>query len=141
MAVAAAVVAAAAVVEVATATSEFDLAGADDDLDPLCGPGRYGIPKTNRSAIWTPASPRRGRAPECRPRARVLSGNAMAKKSKMSVLKRQRERKKAEKAAMKREERGQKERSESDVATADDLEGYGLGSESSGDADEGEAKD
>ena len=34
----------------------------------------------------------------------------MAKKSKMSVLKRQRERKKAEKAAMKRETRGQKEK-------------------------------
>ena len=55
----------------------------------------------------------------------------MAKKSKMSVLKRQRERKKAEKAAMKRETRGQKERPESDIATAEDLEGYGLGSESS----------
>jgi hypothetical protein len=64
----------------------------------------------------------------------------MAKKSKMSVLKRQRERKKAEKAAMKREERGQKERSESDVATAEDLEGYGLGSESPDDAAEGESK-
>jgi hypothetical protein len=55
----------------------------------------------------------------------------MAKKSKMSVLKRQRERKKAEKAAMKRETRGQKEKSESDIATAEDLEGYGLGSDSS----------
>jgi hypothetical protein len=62
----------------------------------------------------------------------------MAKKSKMSVLKRQRERKKAEKAAMKREVRGQKDRSESDVASAEDLEGYGLGSESSGDEGEGE---
>jgi hypothetical protein len=50
----------------------------------------------------------------------------MARKSKMSVLKRQRERKKAEKAAMKRETRGHKERSDSDVATAEDLEGYGL---------------
>ena len=57
----------------------------------------------------------------------------MAKKSKMSVLKRQRERKKAEKAAMKRETRGQKERSESDIASAEDLEGYGLVSESSSD--------
>ena len=60
----------------------------------------------------------------------------MAKKSKMSVLKRQRERKKAEKAAMKRETRGQKEekeQSDSDVASAEDLEGYGLGSESSSD--------
>jgi hypothetical protein len=55
----------------------------------------------------------------------------MAKKSKMSVLKRQRERKKAEKAAIKRETRTEeKERSDSDVATAEDLEGYGLGSES-----------
>jgi len=65
----------------------------------------------------------------------------MAKKSKMSVLKRQRERKKAEKAAMKREERGQKERSESDIATTEDLEGYGLGSESSSDAEEDESKE
>ena len=63
----------------------------------------------------------------------------MAKKSKMSVLKRQRERKKAEKAAMKREERGQKERSDSDVATAEDLEGYGLGSESSSGGEEDES--
>jgi hypothetical protein len=64
----------------------------------------------------------------------------MARKSKMSVLKRQRERKKAEKAAMKRETRGQKERSESDVATPEDLDGYGVGSESSGDGEEGESK-
>jgi hypothetical protein len=66
----------------------------------------------------------------------------MAKKSKMSVLKRQRERKKAEKAAMKRETRGQKEKeqSDSDIASADDLEGYGLGSESPSGGDEGESK-
>ena len=66
----------------------------------------------------------------------------MAKKSKMSVLKRQRERKKAEKAAMKRETRGQKEKelSDSDVASAEDLEGYGLGSESSSDGEAGESK-
>ena len=66
----------------------------------------------------------------------------MAKKSKMSVLKRQRERKKAEKAAMKRETRGQKEKeqSDSDVASAEDLEGYGLVSESSSDGEEGESK-
>lgn len=64
----------------------------------------------------------------------------MAKKSKMSVLKRQRERKKAEKAAMKRETRGQKERSDTDVATTEDLEGYGLVSESSGDGEKGESK-
>ena len=64
----------------------------------------------------------------------------MAKKSKMSVLKRQRERKKAEKAAMKRETRGQKERSDTDIATTEDLEGYGLVSESSSDGEEGESK-
>jgi hypothetical protein len=70
----------------------------------------------------------------------AVSGNAMAKKSKMSVLKRQRERKKAEKAAMKRETRGQKERSDSDIATAEDLEGYGLVSESPRDREEGKSK-
>jgi hypothetical protein len=65
----------------------------------------------------------------------------MAKKSKMSVLKRQRERKKAEKAAMKRETRGEeKERSDSDIATAEDLEGYGLGSESPTGEEEDESK-
>ena len=64
----------------------------------------------------------------------------MAKKSKMSVLKRQRERKKAEKAAMKRETRGQKERSDSDVATKEDLEGYGVGSDSPGDREEDESE-
>jgi hypothetical protein len=64
----------------------------------------------------------------------------MAKKSKMSVLKRQRERKKAEKAAMKRETRGHKERSESDVATAEDLEGYGLGSPASRDGEEDKSR-
>jgi hypothetical protein len=63
----------------------------------------------------------------------------MARKSKMSVLKRQRERKKAEKAAMKREVRGQKERSDSDVATAEDLEGYGLVQESSNERKERES--
>jgi hypothetical protein len=64
----------------------------------------------------------------------------MAKKSKMSVLKRQRERKKAEKAAMKRETRAQKERSESDIATQEDLEGYGVAPESPSGADEDESK-
>ena len=63
----------------------------------------------------------------------------MAKKSKMSVLKRQRERKKAEKASMKRETRGQKERSDSDVATQEDLDGYGVGSDSPGDREEGDS--
>jgi hypothetical protein len=52
---------------------------------------------------------------------------------KPSVLKRQRERKRAEKAALKRELRAQrgKERSGggAQVATADDLAGYGVGGE------------
>jgi hypothetical protein len=75
----------------------------------------------------------------------------MAKKSRMSVLKRQRERKKAEKAALKRERRGlrkdgellvateiEKQRSnetrESQVATKEDLEGYGFTSDEDSDA-------
>ena len=57
----------------------------------------------------------------------------MAKKSRMSVLKRQREARKAEKAALKRERRDQ-QREDSDangnqVATKADLEGYGFGPE------------
>ena len=63
----------------------------------------------------------------------------MAKKSKMSVLKRQRERKKADKEAMNRETRGQKERSETYLATQEDLDGYGLGSEAPSDGEEGES--
>jgi hypothetical protein len=54
----------------------------------------------------------------------------MARVNKMSVLKRQRERKKAEKAALKREMRGQPEEPvevrDSPIATRDDLAGYGL---------------
>jgi hypothetical protein len=54
----------------------------------------------------------------------------MASRSKPSVLKRQRERKKAEKAALKRETRARKEPSssvsDSPVATREDLEGYGV---------------
>jgi hypothetical protein len=55
----------------------------------------------------------------------------MARSSKMSVLKRQRERKKAEKAALKREQRAKREPGEEaggsdQVATPEDLEGYGL---------------
>jgi len=54
----------------------------------------------------------------------------MARRSKMSVQKRLRERKKAEKAAIKRDERSQREpsaeSSEDQVATQADLEGYGL---------------
>ena len=54
----------------------------------------------------------------------------MARRSRMSVQKRKRERDKAERAAMKREERSQKEPreevTETSVATESDLEGYGL---------------
>lgn len=60
----------------------------------------------------------------------------MAKKSRMGVLKRQRELRKQEKAAFKREKkaRRQEERAEDagaghQVATREDLEGYGLGPE------------
>jgi hypothetical protein len=52
----------------------------------------------------------------------------MARKSKTAVLKRQRELKKAEKAAAKREKRAAREgvTAERSVATYDDLAGYGL---------------
>jgi hypothetical protein len=56
----------------------------------------------------------------------------MARRSRMSVQKRKRERDKAERAAMKREGRTQRETRDDDesgeppVATASDLEGYGL---------------
>jgi len=52
----------------------------------------------------------------------------MARKSKTAVLKRQRELKKAEKAAAKREKRASREgvTAERSVATYDDLAGYGL---------------
>lgn len=60
----------------------------------------------------------------------------MARRSRMSVQKRKRERDKAERAALKREERlQQRDVSEDDgeaasaVATQDDLEGYGLAPE------------
>ena len=55
----------------------------------------------------------------------------MARKSRTAVLKRQREAKKAERAAMKREKRMEREASRSrggdQVASADDLAGYGFG--------------
>ncbi len=65
----------------------------------------------------------------------------MARKSKMSVMKRQRERKKAEKAAAKREQRLQREAPEEEtggtqVADRDDLEGYGVVVESDEDEPE-----
>ncbi len=53
----------------------------------------------------------------------------MGRRNRMTIMKRQRERKKAEKAAMKREERSQREKPDADadqVATSEDLEGYGL---------------
>ena len=57
----------------------------------------------------------------------------MARKSRMGVLKRQRELKKAEKAAMKRERRKLKKEeaaaAETDTATEDDLAGYGIGAD------------
>ena len=56
----------------------------------------------------------------------------MGKKSRTSVLKRQRELKKAEKAALKQAQKDQRitdtpESTGQQVATQDDLEGYGLG--------------
>ena len=62
----------------------------------------------------------------------------MGRKSRTAVLKRQREVRKAEKAAMKREKRAQRDAADSSgevVATPEDLEGYGFGS------DEAEAED
>ncbi|HEY8156492.1 MAG TPA: hypothetical protein VII72_20355 [Myxococcota bacterium] len=53
----------------------------------------------------------------------------MARRSRTAILKRQREVKKAEKAAAKREKRELRETSEpvdSKVATTDDLKGYGF---------------
>lgn len=63
----------------------------------------------------------------------------MARKSRTAVLKRQREAKKAEKAAMKREKRDMRESEGGDkVATVDDLAGYGFGGD---DAEEAEAEE
>jgi len=54
----------------------------------------------------------------------------MARKSRTAVLKRQREAKKAEKAAHKREKRDLRESESGEkVATAEDLEGYGFASD------------
>jgi hypothetical protein len=53
----------------------------------------------------------------------------MAKRGRTAILKRQREAKKAEKAALKREKRFQRENEspgEARVATSEDLEGYGF---------------
>jgi len=71
----------------------------------------------------------------------------MARRSRMSVQKRKRERDKAERAAMKREERAQKETTESEsggeppVASHGDLEAYGLVPEPEEEADSDDAKD
>ncbi len=63
----------------------------------------------------------------------------MAKKSRIAVLKRQREAKKAEKAAMKREKREIRQQQEGEagvVATSEELEGYGFSSEPDEDSEE-----
>ncbi len=63
----------------------------------------------------------------------------MGKKSRMSVLKRQREVRKQEKAALKREKREQRQEDEGEasrVATADDLAGYGIGPQDDEEAEE-----
>lgn len=60
----------------------------------------------------------------------------MARKSRTGVLKRQREMKKAEKAALKREKRDVRSEQASDgaqVATAEDLAGYGFSGEAEDD--------
>jgi hypothetical protein len=56
----------------------------------------------------------------------------MAKKGRTAILKRQREVKKAERAALKREKKEVRKEGETEaglVATAEDLEGYGFGSD------------
>ena len=72
----------------------------------------------------------------CKVRRRERDWGTMAKKSRMSVLKRQREARKAEKAALKRERRDQQredtEASGNQVATKDDLAGYGFVEEEDG---------
>ena len=69
----------------------------------------------------------------------------MAKKGRTAILKRQREVKKAERAALKREKREirKEEDTQADaVATADDLAGYGFGpADEDGDADESDGDD
>ena len=64
----------------------------------------------------------------------------MARKSKMSILKRQREVKKAEKAALKREKRLERVTEAGDgdgVATKEDLAGYGFEDEIEGESSSG----
>lgn len=57
----------------------------------------------------------------------------MAKKSRMGVLKRQRELKKQEKAALKRERKASRQPQDSLEPTEDDLLGYGVVSEEAAD--------
>lgn len=67
----------------------------------------------------------------------------MARKSRTAVLKRQREAKKAEKAAMKREKRMERESTRGEtggqVASADDLAGYGFSEPEDADEESGSA--
>jgi hypothetical protein len=61
----------------------------------------------------------------------------MAKKGRMGVLKRQRELRKAEKAALKAERKKQKsDETESSTPTREDLESYGLITEEPSDSEE-----
>ena len=55
----------------------------------------------------------------------------MAKRNRMTALKRQREVKKAEKSALKRERRQTRESVGGGIATKDELEGYGIESDTS----------
>ncbi len=64
----------------------------------------------------------------------------MGRRNRMTIMKRQRERKKAEKAQLKREQRSQREKPAEDadqVATSEDLEGYGLAATEEEEAKEG----
>jgi hypothetical protein len=67
----------------------------------------------------------------------------MAKKGRTAILKRQREVKKAERAALKREKKEIRKEEDTDagtVATAEDLEGYGFGpSDDEGEESENDA--
>jgi len=68
----------------------------------------------------------------------------MAKKGRTAILKRQREVKKAERAALKREKRDIRKEEETPadaVATADDLAGYGFGPADDEVADDEESDD
>ena len=70
------------------------------------------------------------------PCGRSKAGTDMAKKSRMAHLKRYRERRKAEKVELKRQRRAQRQENGGDIATADDLQGYGLGPDAEEEADQ-----